>query len=60
MRKVRSGKATISVWKTIYFTAASYWGFKIIISEYFMPKLLGGNGDFTLVMTQFPYSKHAP
>lgn len=51
VRKVRSTKAIISVWKTLYFTAASYWGYRVVIAEYFMPKLLGGTGDFKQVMT---------
>ena len=60
VRKVRSSKAAISIYKAIYFTFAVWWGYKVLIEQYYMPKLLGGSGDFTKVMTEFPYANHAP
>lgn len=59
VRKVRSSKATISAYKAVYFTFAVLWGYKVLINQYYMPKLLGGSGDFTKVMTEFPYANHA-
>ena len=45
---------------TIYFFFATVWGYYVIKDEYYMPKSLGGKGDFGLMMKEYPYAKHAP
>jgi len=44
----------------VYFLFATMWGYYVISDQYYMPKSLGGKGDFNLMMKEYPYAKHAP
>ena len=41
----------------LYSTAFGYY---VLKDEYFMPKALGGAGDYALVFKEHPYPKHVP
>ena len=47
------------MYKFFYFAAATYWGYYVLVDEYYMPKWLGGKGDFTTSFKEYPYAKHA-
>ena len=46
--------------KAIYFVSVSVWGYYVLKDLPYMPKYLGGSGDFTISMDDHPYAKHAP
>lgn len=48
------------MFKSIYFVFATAWGYYVLKDQFYMPKSLGGNGDFMDSFRGFPYEKHAP
>lgn len=48
------------MYKTLYFVWATGWGYIVLKDEYYMPKYLGGRGDFARSMEEYPYAKHCP
>jgi hypothetical protein len=57
-RKLRAGKGAYNIFKLIYFTGATYWGWAILNKQPWFPKSLGGNGDYALMWENYPYQKH--
>ena len=59
-RELRSKKAAVSFYKTIYYICSTTFAFLIIKDQDYFPRYFGGNGHFMNVFNDFPYREHAP
>jgi hypothetical protein len=57
-RAARSTKAASSVYKTIFFTLSSYFGYFVLKDEPFFDVLIGGKGDTMMMFKDYPTYKH--
>lgn len=60
LRELKCEKIGNCMFKTLYFVWATLWGYSVLKDQYYMPKYLGGSGDFGRSMEEFPYAKHTP
>lgn len=58
--ELRSQKASNCLCTAIYMIYSTSFGYYVLKDQYFMPKALGGDGDFALVFNEHPYPKHVP
>ena len=54
-RRIRSAKAAACIYKTLYYTWATAWGYLVLKDQPYFPTLLGGSGEFNLAGNEFPY-----
>ena len=59
-RDYRSGKAAFSIYKFIYFCAATIWGYQVLKNTEYLPWYMGGSGDFARLFDGYPYMEHTP
>ena len=45
---------------TIYKLAITIFAFNVMKNADFFPKLLGGSGDYSTILDNFPYGNHIP
>jgi len=54
-KEKRAMKASKCLQKCVFYIGAVVWGFYIFLDQPFMPKLLGGSGDYNNGFNDFPY-----
>ena len=59
-KEMRAKKAAKYIFRMFYFLGAIMWGFRVLINQPYMPRALGGKGDFGLIWVNYPYQEHAP
>jgi len=59
-KEMRAKKSAKYLFRLFYFLGAIIWGYRVLINQPYMPRALGGKGDFVLAWDNFPYQQHAP
>lgn len=60
LQEVKCEKMGMCTYKAIYFVWATTWGYLVLKDQYYMPRYLGGSGDFNKCMDEYPYANHVP
>jgi hypothetical protein len=59
-KEMRAEKVAKYLFRAIYYLVAIIWGYRVLINQPYMPRALGGKGDFCLIWDNYPYQEHAP
>jgi hypothetical protein len=59
-KEMRAEKVAKYFYRAIYYLVAIIWGYRVLINAPYMPRALGGKGDFGLVWDNYPYQEHVP
>lgn len=54
IRIAKTKKACNSLFKFFYFMTVTFWGYTILKDEPYLPKWLGGHGDFDNIHADYP------
>jgi hypothetical protein len=54
-RERKAVRQADSVYRFIYFTAITIYGYSVVKDEAYFPRALGGSGDYNLCTQGFPY-----
>jgi len=54
-RHIRCVKAVDYLWRCVYFTGSTMWGYNVMKDGHYLPYSLGGKGDYSLALRDFPY-----
>ena len=60
VRDVRTRKAVNNIYKCIYYSLSTFFGWYTLKDSYILPPALGGKGSLENLFTDFPYIKHPP
>ena len=59
-REIRTMKAAQCVFKGIYYTTVTAWGYSVLKDQKWYPVSLGGSGDISIVFDEWPYPVRPP
>ena len=54
-RHIRCVKTVDYLWRCAFYTGSTMWGYNVMKDGHYLPYCLGGKGDYSLALRDFPY-----